>query len=268
MLLELSEVFVCPRCRPAQGLVVMVDRLEERRVMTGALGCPGCDLRVPIREGTIRFERARSSGEPDGGGPGSSPGEPSEREDRRGSSTEEREEPPPLLHTGDRDEDAVRLAALLGADRAEGYLLLGPGLGAMAAGVAARAPDGEVLALEGGGEDPAEGVARATGMDLHRLPIITGRMAGAALIAPSAPVLEEATRTLREGARLAILEPGPELQGTMEELPVRTVAREDRAMVAVRQPGGFDAPFARFPAGPRPRPDDEAGGGDDGSVPD
>ncbi len=262
MLLELSEVFVCPRCRPVQGMVVMVDRLEGRRVLEGRLGCPSCDLRVPIRGGTLRFDRARLPGEDEGSAAGA------ERDAGAGpatAATVSGRRLPELLREVDPGEAALRLAALAGADAAEGYLLLGPGLAGLAAGVAARAPDAEVLALADDPEgEPEEGVARAVGIDPAALPLVTGRMAGAALSAPRAEELEEAVRVLGEDARLAVLAPGPSCREILEELPVRVATAEDRAVVAVREPGGFDAPFARFPGGPRPRSPGEGEAGPDG----
>lgn len=275
MLLELSEVFVCPRCRPAQGLVVMVDRLEGRRVAAGRLGCPGCDLRVPVRAGTVRFDRARPAGQAGEEGPepageeGPEPaGEAAAGGPEAGEGSEATEPLPPLLRAEDPEEAAVRLAALLGADRAEGYLLLGPSLGSLAAGVAARAPEAEVLALgRGAPGEPAEGVGWAAGTDPEDLPVITGRLGGAALAAPSAAALGEGARVLREGARLVILEPGPGLEEELEELPVRPAVREERAVVAVRRAGGFEEPFARFPGGPRPRSGETEQSGPDGPAP-
>lgn len=229
-------------------MVVLVDRLDGRRVVEGRLGCPGCDLRVPVERGTIRFDR--SSGPDEGAGAAREEVRKAQEGPGPGGGG-----PPELLREAGPGEAAVRLAALLGADRAEGYLLLGPGLGALAAGVAERSPDAEVLALGGEpAEAPPEGVARAVGVDPDSLPIITGRMAGAALASPGTAALREATRVLREGARLAVLAPGPGCRQELEELPLRVPAAEDRALVAVREPGGFEAPFARFPDGPRPRP--------------
>lgn len=252
MLLELSEVFVCPRCRPAQGMVVMVDRLEGRRVLEGRLGCPGCDVRVPVSRGTIRFDLA-ASGESEGGEEGG----PAVPEGTTGHPSL-----PALLRDEAPEEAALRLAALLGAEKAEGYLLLGPGLAPLAGGVAARAPDAEVLALADAREaDVEEGVARAVGVEPGRLPLFTGRLAGCALSAPSRPALREGARVLREEARLAVLAPGPGTREELAELPVRTTAEDERAIVAVRQPGGFEAPFARFPGGPRPRPETGEGAG-------
>jgi len=255
VLLELSEVFVCPTCRPAQGMVVVVDRLDGRRVIEGRLGCPGCDLRVPVRRAAVRFDLAAG----DGGGSG---------RDRASGAPDAHDTPgraaddgrlPELLREAGPEEAAVRLAALLGADESEGYLLLGPGLGALAAGVAARAPDAEVLALAGGGAAGLEeGVARAVGVDAEEMPLFTGRMAGCALAAPSPAGLREGTRVIREGARLVVLAPGPGCREAMGELPLRTTAADERVVVAVREPGGFEAPFARFSGGPRPRSAGEA----------
>ena len=259
MLLELSEVFVCPSCRPAQGMVVVVDRLDGRRVLEGRLGCPGCDLRVPVRRAAVRFDLAAGDGS--GSGRDRASGA-ADAPDTPGGAPEDGRLPE-LLREAGPEEAAVRLAALLGADEAEGYLLLGPDLGALAAGVAARAPDAEVLALAREAVTGIEeGVARAVGVDPEEMPLFTGRMAGCALAAPSITGLREGTRVIREGARLVVLAPGPDCREAMEELPLRATAADERAVVAVREAGGFEAPFARFSGGPRPRSGGEAVGED------
>ncbi len=253
MFLELSEIFVCPSCRPAQGLVVLVEAIEERRVREGHLGCPECELRVPIRDGVLRFDRARPSGgarDPDGGHGG----------DAAGSAAA-------LLSGVDAEEGATRLAALLGADGAEGCLLLGPGLGWLAAPLARLAGDAEVLALatrgrtpgaagkavddgRGGTDDgrrgadvdpPESRVSRAGGVDPGDLPIVTGRLAGVALLRPTAEAVREAVRVLEEGGRLVLVEPSPGTREALDGAPVGVVAAEEAAVVAVREPGSAAA---------------------------
>lgn len=249
MFLELSEIFVCPSCRPAQGLVVLVDAIEERRVRQGHLGCPECERRVPIRDGVLRFDRARPSGrerDPDGG----------HGEGKAGSGAA-------LLSGVNPEEGATRLAALLGADGAEGCLLLGPGLGRLAAPLARLAGDAEVLALaprgrtfgaageaaddrRGGTDDgrrrtdidpTVSRVSRAGGVDPGDLPIVTGRLAGVALLRPTAEAVREAVRVLEEGGRVVLLEPSPVARGALDGAPVGVAAAEEAAVVAVREPG-------------------------------
>ena len=51
MYLVLTDVLTCPRCGPNQGLIVLTDRMEGRRILAGALGCPICESKYPIRSG-------------------------------------------------------------------------------------------------------------------------------------------------------------------------------------------------------------------------
>jgi uncharacterized protein YbaR (Trm112 family) len=268
--LELSEIFVCPSCRPAQGLVVLVDAIEERRVREGHLGCPECEMRVPIRDGELRFDRARPSGgerDPEGGHgadaarSGDAVAGAASAEAARG-----RDDPgeagsgAALLSGVDPEEGATRLAALLGADGAEGCLLLGPGLGWLAAPLARPAGDAEVLALAPRGRTPAAAgeaaddgrrradidpteprVSRAAGVDPADLPIVTGRLAGVALLRPTAEAVREAVRVLEEGGRIVLVEPSHGARGALDGTPVRVAAAEEAAVVAVREPGSAAA---------------------------
>jgi uncharacterized protein YbaR (Trm112 family) len=47
----LTERLVCPRCGPPFGLVLLAQRVTERRVLEGSLGCPNCRERFPVSEG-------------------------------------------------------------------------------------------------------------------------------------------------------------------------------------------------------------------------
>lgn len=52
MHLLLTDRLVCPRCGPAFGLILRADRLEDRRVLEGGLGCPNCREMYPVSRGT------------------------------------------------------------------------------------------------------------------------------------------------------------------------------------------------------------------------
>lgn len=240
MLLDLSELFVCPRCRPAQGLVVLVDELRERRVVRGRLGCPECEARYPLSDGVLRLDgEAAAAAEPAGSDP--SP--------ERGST-------PALLRGTGPAEAAVRLGALLGLPEAEGPFLLGPGLSTIAAPLARVAEDAEVLSLvdppgpEGdagsSGENASPGeaadaegegkrVIRIVGASPSELPVFSARLGGVAVVDGGAGVLEEAVRTLERGGRAVVLDPAPELGEAAEELTAEIAAADERALVAVRR---------------------------------
>lgn len=242
MFLELSEAFVCPRCRPAQGLVVLVDRIEGRRVIEGRLGCPECELRVPITEEVVRFDRI-------GGRGGDVDGAPGETE----AGEAEPGDVAPLLRDADDAEAVTRLAALLGADETSGYLLLGEGLERLAAGLARLAPEAEVLSLVRRPRRSEPGVTRVLGAGGGGLPLFTGRLAGSALLSPGRTDAEEGIRVVRVGGRVVMLSAGTGAEEAAAASPVSEVAREEGVLVLRREEGGFEEPFSRFRGGPRPR---------------
>lgn len=244
MFLELSEAFVCPDCRPAQGLVVLVDRIEGRRVVRGRLGCPECDLRVPILEEVVRFDRSGRGEEAESG----------DRPEAAGHRDRDPDgDPWERLGAGGAEEGATVLAALLGAEAVEGYLLLGPGLAPLAPGVAERASSAEVLALTHRPREPAHGVTWAVHPGNAPLPLFTGRLAGAALLGVSGSEASEAVRVVRTGGRVVLAGPDGEALRRLGELPAEEVAGESGIVVLERREGGFEEPFARFRGGPRPR---------------
>lgn len=241
MLLDLSELFVCPRCRPTQGLVVLVDEIRDRRVVRGRLGCPRCEARYPVEGGTIRLD---VDAEPEAAGPGAPRGE--EAADRGpGTAAEDRPEPSgaALFRGASESEAGLRLGALLGLPEAEGPFLLFPGLGALALPLAEAAEGEEVLALDappdaadrGAAEGAGRRVVRVVGADPADLPLFPGRVGGAALTGGPPGAVGEAVRTVREGGRLVVVEPDPEVADAVADLPVEVVAREARALVGVRR---------------------------------
>lgn len=247
MFLELSEILVCPRCRPEQGLIVMVDELDDRRVVAGDLGCPRCEARYPVRRGLVLFRG------PAGDAPGTADGaegrgDAGGGEDASGAGRASRERPPleaaGLFRGADTAESATRLAALLGLPGSEGPVLLGEGLAALAAGLARRAEGVEVLALdrgtggreEGGPEEAGPGaVTRIVGASAVDLPFFGGRLAGAAVLAPPPREVRETARVLGEDGRLVLVEPDAEAREAAASEGLEVVADDRRALVAVRR---------------------------------
>lgn len=272
MLLDLSEVFVCPRCRPDQGLVVLVDEIRDRRVVRGHLGCPECDARFPVEDGVLRFGAADGAPE---AAPGARPDAAGGRGDAGAGAGEAPEEgavppgaddpaPPALFRGASRREAALRLGALLGLPEAGGPFLLGSGLGAVAVPLADMSEDEEVLALEGadggdgsprGGADDGPGgggaaataagdagdgpagrrVTRVVGVVGADLPVFPGRLGGVALLGGTAGALREAVRAVRAGGRVVVVEPDGGVLDPVEDLTVEVAARDARAFVGVRR---------------------------------
>lgn len=125
MHITLTDVLSCPRCGPEHGLVLMADRVEERRVWEGVLGCPNCRERYAVHGGLADLRVVGQ--EPDwveggseglGGGMGGADG-------------------------------AVRLAALMGVDEGLGVALIVGDAVEHAAVVASLVPELEVAVLGG-----------------------------------------------------------------------------------------------------------------------
>ena len=175
----LTDILSCPRCGPEFGLVLLADRVEERRVFEGRLGCPNCREQYPVRGGVldarVATDRVADAGASSNPAAADDPGA------------------------------AVRLAALLGLADARGTVLVaGPGA-ALAAEVAALVPELEVVALAAA---PAEGEERpgvsrvAAGAGL---PFRSRTLQGVALTGGADPaLLAEGVRVLQPGARLVV----------------------------------------------------------------
>lgn len=204
MFIELSEALVCPACGPPQGLVVVVDRLDGRRVLDGFLGCPICEARFPIRAGVVEL----------GAGEG----------------------PPRELKSGpDSERVAVTIAALFDIRDGGGYILLDEALAPVAAKVAGLTGGCEVISLADsapGNDPPAPGVNRVTGAG-GSLPVQSGRLRALAFGQPTEARLRDAIRALGPEGRLVVLRPPPPTRELLSELPVQPLADEPAAFLGV-----------------------------------
>jgi len=207
----LTDILACPRCGPEFGLVLLADRVEERRVLEGRLGCPNCREQYPVRGGAVdaRLPGAASAG--DGSADGARSGEASSDDAGAG----------------------VRLAALLGLADARGTVLIaGPGA-ALAAEVAALVPELEVVALaaEPDGGDPQPGVTRIAAGD--RLPFRSRTLRGVALTGGAgAARLAEGVRVLQPGARLVVEGAPAGTAGVLAGLGAQVMLEQEGTVVA------------------------------------
>jgi uncharacterized protein YbaR (Trm112 family) len=185
----LTDILACPRCGPEHGLVLLADRIDERRVTEGRLGCPNCREQYPIHHGVLDVRTAGDASP----SPSPSPGE-----------------------AGGDEEAAVRLAALMGLADARGTVLVaGPGA-ALASAIAGLVPEVEVVAFTSappGGEERA-GVSRMVGGG--RFPFRDAALRGVALAGGEDEwMLREGFRVLQPGARLVVENAVP---GTAERI--------------------------------------------------
>jgi uncharacterized protein YbaR (Trm112 family) len=193
----MTDRLTCPRCGPGFGLVLRADRIEERRVLEGWLGCSNCRDRFPIRNG---FGDLRAP-----------PRRPfADATEGDGGPDDERPAP-------DAD-DARVLAAALGLGDGGGTTLLVGDAVRFAAPLVGLLPEIEVAALDPRTRDwpEAAGVSRLT--TEQGLPFFAGTLRGVALAGPRpAPrTLEEAVRVLAPGHRVVVLDPSPEVAPMMQ----------------------------------------------------
>ena len=206
MYLPLTDRLTCPRCGPPFGLILLADRVVERRVINGTLGCPNCRDRFPVREGFGDL-RAPPRGE--------------------------------LLalatHPSDDPERALRVAALLGIVEGPATVLLAGPVVALAAALAARVPQLEVVALGVAlaGEPERPGVSRLVARP--GLPFHTGSLRGAVLDGDeAAPLLEEAARVLAPASRLVFLDAPVGVRERLADAGLRLLLEQEDTLLAER----------------------------------
>ena len=190
----LTDQLICPRCGPGFGLILIADRLENRRVIEGSLGCPNCRDRFPVEGG---FGDLR----------------------------------PPPRSSGDDAPDieapaspaAIEVAALLGVTEGPGSVALIGDLAGHATALAALVPGVEFVGVAPGlrGWEEAEGVSRLTAG--ASLPFSSGSLRGVGLSAVGGPSAEGERSA--EGGPFA--EGGPSIAGEL----ARVVARSGRIAV-------------------------------------
>jgi uncharacterized protein YbaR (Trm112 family) len=201
----LTDALSCPRCGPGFGLLVQADRLEERRVVDGRLGCANCRETYPVRGGAAHLSL--------------------------GPATEADVPADPLA---DDPEAPMKLAALMGLAGARGLVLLeGPGA-RHAAALGRLVPEVEVVAVDGGAGPPPPmepGVSRVRAG--AALPFRDGTMRGAALTGGVDDTrLGEALRVLAPGARLVVDPAAAETGGRLRALGAQVLLEQEGVVVA------------------------------------
>ncbi len=233
MLLDLSESLACPRCGPPHGLIVLVERMEARRVLEGRLDCPRCESRYPLRGGEIDFSVATEPSSVDGAAGQTVTGPAAAAPDRTPDALEE---------------DAIAVAALLGIRHGRGMVIVSPNLAGSAARIGELCGGCEILRLEHGSvpREQARGAAEVhanmgydavttlSGIRLGPVPLLSGKAVGIALAGAEPTLLEEAARLLAPGARLVVLRPTPEALDRIDEFGFEIIAADSRAIVAQR----------------------------------
>jgi len=194
-------------------MVAVVHEAVGHRVMAGFLGCPECDSRFSIEDGTVHLV-CRDAPEP--------------------------QRDPPVFSLPRSDETAVLVGAVLDLARGTGYVLLGPGLAAIADAVAALAEGWEVVLLTGDrpGEAPdSTHLSPVVVSDGMSVPVLRGRFGAAALAGdPGTDRVSEVAAAVRPLGRIAIVAPGPGAVPAMRDAGLEVFAADQRVAVASRRP--------------------------------
>ncbi len=200
----LTDRLTCPRCGPSFGLVLLTDRMEDRHVLGGSLGCFNCRESYPIVDGFCDLR-------------------PPPRD------------PLPAAESLAADPDAeesTRLAALLGLVEGGGsILLLGPTaryaapLIGMVEGVEVVAASNELRVIP-----ESAGVNRMAVSGV--LPFKSGVLRGVALTGGEEGLLEEVVRVTAPIGRIVVLESTPETEARIRDLGLEVLIAEGEVVVA------------------------------------
>lgn len=206
MHLLLTDRMSCPRCGPAFGLILRADRLEERRVLDGGLGCPNCREVYPVSGGAgdLRPPPRGETGQPD-----------------------------PLPEP---DPERVEVAhALLGITEGPGETALVGEAARFAPALAARIPELELIALHPAALawEETPGVSRV--LPGSRLPFVDRTLRGVLMEGEgAAPFLREAARVLAPGHRVVILDAPEGAPGMLMASGLTLKLDQDGVVVAGR----------------------------------
>jgi uncharacterized protein YbaR (Trm112 family) len=203
--LLVTDRLACPRCGPAFGLILRADRLADRRVHEGGLGCPNCREVYPVTRGMGDL-----------------------RPPPRGALG-----PAPLPDPEPSRVDLVH--ALLGIVEGPAHILALGSAARFAAALSARVPELEVVAAHPAAADwpEAHGVSRA--VVGPTLPFQDRKLRGVLLEgAGERAEIREAARVLAAGGRVVVLEAGEGVGGYLIAAGLTLNAEQDGVVVATR----------------------------------
>ena len=205
--LLLTDRLTCPRCGPEFGLILIADLLEDRRVLEGALGCPNCRDRYPVREGFGDLRPPPRTGLPDM--------EPLDAPDS------------PTL---------MELAGLLGITGGAGHVALLGRMAGHADALAEKLEEVEVVGIAAGlrRRDEAVGVSRLIAGP--QLPFRGQSLRGAALFGgEEPPEVAEIARVVARMGRVVVWGGVEGWESALDTAGMEVLVSETAAVVAARQ---------------------------------
>ena len=210
MQLLLTDRLTCPRCGPTFGVILLADRLIDRRVHEGLLGCPNCRDSFEISSGFADL-RAPPRGEIAPGLAGTDFG------------------------PWDDDEAEGRLVALLGVERGPGTIALVGRPARGARGVAAAVENIQIVALDPDTRSWPESDRVSRLIAAPGLPFFSGILRGVVVDAKlGRGILFEAARVVAPRCRVVVVNASGEAAAILEEGGLSILAEEAGTVVAAR----------------------------------
>jgi uncharacterized protein YbaR (Trm112 family) len=210
MQLLLTDRLACPRCGPGFGLILLADRLVERRVLEGTLGCPNCRDSFSVRDGFADL-RAPPRGELGVGLAGADP-------------------------VADVDtEEAERITALLGIPRGPGTVALVGGPARHAACLVDAVPDLDAVVVDADVASWAEHPRVSRVVSWPSLPFFSGMLRGVVVDGRlGRAMLFEAARVTAGKCRTVVVEADDDAPDVLKEAGLSVLAAEAGTVVATR----------------------------------
>ena len=207
MHLLLVDRLICPRCGPSFGLVLLADKVVDRRVLSGSLGCPNCRDRYPVLDGFGDL-RAQPRGE-----------------------FATSSDPPPHPPA----DETVRLAAFLGVAEGPAHVALVGPVAAHATALAAMIPELEVAAVDAALRDQPERAGVSRMISAPGLAFMSGSLRAVALSGAGADaLLEEAARVVVPEGRVVLVGASSDARDRAKAVGLHVIGAQDDVLVAER----------------------------------
>jgi hypothetical protein len=208
MHLLLTDRVTCPRCGPSFGLILLANRLDDRVVLEGRLGCPNCRDSFTIEGG---FADLRAP--PRGALPEGLAGVPST----------------------EVSEDAERIVALLGITVGPGTVALVGGPARHASAVAASSEDVQVAGVDADLHEWPEAPRISRLIAAPGLPFFGSTLRAVAVDGRlGSEWLAEAARVVAPGGRIVVTRASKETAEGLRSFGLSVLAAEAETVVAAR----------------------------------
>ena len=230
MQLLLTDRLSCPRCGPTFGLILLANRLVDRRVQDGTLGCPNCRDAFPIVEGFADL-RAPPRGELEPGLAGEEP--PAEEPERQ---------PPeaagsrgPSAGATDAADEAGRAVALLGIPRGPGTVALVGGPARFAPRLVDAVEELDVVAVDADARRWPERAGISRLVAGPGLPFFDRTLRGVVVDGRLGPAtIFEAARVTAPMSRVVVLSAPVDAAHVLRQAGMAVLAQEGETVVAAR----------------------------------